>query len=55
MNDFLGIETLISDLHPRTKRADSGAFLDGETNGFRGGVEATIADRAYADQPCAWA
>ena len=40
--DFLAVEALVSNLHPRAERTDCRKIFHGETDGLRGGGEATI-------------
>src|SRR5215471_2133205 len=43
--DFLAVETLLSDLHPRAERAHCGKLFHCETNSLRCCGEATITER----------
>jgi len=42
--DFIALEALASDLHPRTKRTDGRRIFHGEPDGLRCCSEATIAE-----------
>ena len=42
--DFLTVEALLSDQHPRAERAHRGEIFHCETNGLRCSGEATIAE-----------